>query len=148
MTGGRHWFLLAAVVLLPTAVVGQAPDGVRSTLVTVDVRSGSIDTVYSEIRHFEAPNWASDGTFIVNSGGLLYRIPADGAGLEEIQTGFADQLNNDHGISPDGDSLVISHAADEHIEEADQAWLASSIYVLPIHGSASPRKGPSTSAFT
>ena len=114
----------------------------RSTLVTVEISTGRIDTVYGERRHFEAPNWSPDGRyFIVNSDGLLYRLRADGdGGLERIPTGFATRLNNDHGISPDGDSLVISHAAEEHITDPGQAWLASSIYVLPVEGSATPRK--------
>ncbi|MDX1675536.1 MAG: hypothetical protein R3314_12135 [Longimicrobiales bacterium] len=134
--------LLAVVSLfVPGPLSGQAGDTVRSTLVTVEIASGRIDTIHSEVRHFEAPNWSPDGRdFIVNSDGLLYRLPAGGGGLEVIPTGFATRLNNDHGISPDGDSLVISHAAEEHIEDPDQAWLASSIYVLPAAGSPTPRK--------
>lgn len=122
--------------------VGQSFETIRSMLATVEIASGRIDTVYSEDRHFEAPNWSPDGRyFIVNSGGRLYRLPADGVGgLDEIPTGFATRLNNDHGISPDGGSLVISHAAEEHITDPEQAWLASSIYLLPIEGSATPRK--------
>jgi Tol biopolymer transport system component len=132
--------VLAIGVLPPGPVRGQTDTTVRSTLVTIDVFSGRMDTVYSEVGHFEAPNWAPDGGFIVNSGGRLYRVAGDGGGLKEIPTGFATRLNNDHGISPDGDRLVISHAAGEHIDDPDQAWLASSIYVLPIEGSAHPRK--------
>jgi Tol biopolymer transport system component/lysophospholipase L1-like esterase len=115
---------------------------IRSTLATVDIGSGHIDTVYGEWRHFEAPNWSPDGRyFIVNSGGRLYRVSADaGGGLVEIPTGFATRLNNDHGISPDGRRLAISHSAEEHIPEVEQAWMASSIYVLPIEGSPAPEK--------
>lgn len=144
--------LLIAVVVLPgwwnrttsgrgvrAAMEGPA---VRSMLVTVEISSGRVDTVYSERRHFEAPNWSPDGSsFIVNSEGRLYRLPAHGGGgLEVIPTGFATRLNNDHGLSPDGDSLVISHAAEEHITDPDQAWLASTIYILPAEGSSTPRK--------
>ena len=136
-----RFLLLVSGLLLPGPLLGQADDDVRSTLVTVDIASGRIDTVHSERRHFEAPNWSPDGRWIVvNSAGRLYRLPADGGALTEIPTGFATRLNNDHGISPDGDSLVISHAATEHMDDPDQAWLASSIYVLPAEGSSEPRK--------
>lgn len=108
---------------------------IRSSLRTVDVSSGRIDVAYTEDRHFEAPNWSRDGRFfIVNSNGRLYRLPASGAtGLEEIPTGFATRANNDHGISPDGRTLVLSH----HVTED---WLTSSLYTMPIDGSSAPVK--------
>jgi TolB protein len=127
---------------MPSSVLGQSDRTIRSSLRTVEIESGSIETVYSVDRHFEAPNWSPDGQFfIVNSAGRLYRLQGDGSGgLVEIPTGFATRLNNDHGISPDGTSLAVSHAAEEHIADPEQAWLASSIYVLPIEGSDSPVK--------
>jgi TolB protein len=133
--------LLPLSLLVPSSVVGQA-DTIRSSLRTVEISSGRIETVYSDDRHFEAPNWSRDGRFfVVNSNGRLYQLPARGAkGLKEIPTGFATRLNNDHGISPDGRSLVLSHVADEHITDPAQDWLASSIYILPIAGSATPVK--------
>lgn len=134
------FLLVAAGFLLPGPVPGPSGVDIRSTLVTADIATGVIDTVHSELRHFEAPNWSPSGFFIVNSGGRLYRLPATGGGLEEIPTGLATRLNNDHGISPDGRRLVISHAAEEHIDDPAEAWLASSIYILPIEGSPAPRK--------
>jgi Tol biopolymer transport system component len=138
----RVLVVLLSSFLVPGAGSGQSADGIRSHLLTVDIASGRIDTVYSEDRHFEAPNWSLDGSyFLVNAAGLLYRLAADGSGaLAHIPTGFATSLNNDHGISPDGTQLVISHAAEEHITDPDQAWLASSIYLLPIDGSETPTK--------
>lgn len=114
----------------------------RSFLRTVDVETGKIETLYQLDLHIEAPNWTPDGSFfIVNQGGKLYRLPASGNGdLVEIPTGFATRLNNDHGVSPDGRQLVISHHAEEHIEDPAQDWLASSLYILPIEGAAEPRK--------
>jgi len=138
--------LLLLVVLwsitVQPALSGQVEPSLRSTLQTVDILSGRVDTVHSEARHFEAPNWSHDGQhFIVNSAGRLYRLRADGiGGLSEIPTGFATRLNNDHGISPDGEYLALSHHADEHIADPEQAWLASSIYIMPIDGSAPPVK--------
>ena len=108
----------------------------------MDIHSERITVVYRDDRHFEAPNWSPDGRFfVVNSKGRLYRLPAGGdKRLEEIPTGFATRANNDHGISPDGRSLVLSHHADEHITDPAQDWLASSIYILPIGGSPAPVK--------
>lgn len=127
---------------MTTRVAGQAGGDVRSSLLTVEVPSGRVDTVYSDTIHFEAPNWSRDGRFfIVNRAGRLYRLTAGGAGrLTEIPTGFATRLNNDHGISPDGGRLVVSHHAAEHIADPAQDWLASSIYILPIDGTPAPVK--------
>lgn len=124
------------------AAAGQSRDSIHSTLVTVEIATGRIDTVLTAARHFEAPNWSPDGAyFVVNSGGRLYRIAARGdARLDEIPTGFATRLNNDHGITADGRFLILSHHAAEHVEDPRQDWLASSVYIMPIDGSAPPRK--------
>ena len=134
--------LLLSSMVVPTRVLGQSDGTIRSSLRTVEIHSGRIATVYTDDRHFEAPNWSPDGRFfVVNSDGRLYRLSARGdKRLVEIPTGFATRVNNDHGISPDGKYLVLSHAAEEHITDADQDWLASSIYVLPIAGSPKPVK--------
>ena len=126
----------------PSVLFAQSGGEIRSLLKTVEVPSGRIETIYSDDLHFEAPNWSPDGRyFVVNSGGRLYRLARDGdARLEEIPTGFATRLNNDHGFSPDGGHIVISHIAEEHITDEEQDWLASSIYVLPSAGSATPVK--------
>ena len=92
--------LLPLVVLwsvaVPYALSGQPEPAIHSTLQTVEIHSGRIDTIHREARHFEAPNWSHDGqSFIVNSAGRLYRLRADGiGGLAEIPTGFATRLNN------------------------------------------------------
>lgn len=134
--------LVLTSAIFPGAALAQSLDSIRSSLLTVEVPSGHIDTVFIAKRHFEAPNWSPDGRFfIVNSAGRLYRLAASGEKrLDEIPTGFATRINNDHGISPDGRQLVISHAAEEHITDRAQSWLASSVYLLPITGSAAPVK--------
>jgi Tol biopolymer transport system component len=124
------------VILLPALLAaGLAQDSIRSALKTVEVPSGRIETVYTEQRHFEAPNWTRDGEFfIVNSRGRLYLLKTrNPQGLEPIHTGWATRANNDHGISPDGKSLVISH-------ERTEDWQTSTIYHLPITGSTNPRQ--------
>jgi TolB protein len=95
------------------------------------VPSGRIETVYREDRHFEAPNWSRDGRFfVINSEGRLYRVSVRGATrLEPLEAGFATRANNDHGISPDGRSLVLSH-------EITDDWQTSTVYVMPLAGGA------------
>jgi Tol biopolymer transport system component len=124
--------MLLAVLL---AASGMTQDSIRSALKTVDIASGTVETVYAEQRHFEAPNWSRDGRyFIINSKGRLYRLDArDPRELRPINTGFATRANNDHGISPDGKSLVISH-------EITEDWQTSTVFHLPITGSAAPRQ--------
>lgn len=69
----------------------------------------------------ESPNWTPDGQWlIVNSGGKLYRVSAQGGDLEEISTGSIQTCNNDHVLSPDGKRVYISSRG--------------SLYVLPIEG--------------
>src|SRR6266550_1436260 len=100
---------------------------VRSFLKTVDISSGRIETVYRADRRFEAPNWSRDGRyFLINREGRLYRLPVSGSQLAELPVDLATpRINNDHGISPDGKSLVISH-------EPTEDWLTSSVYTLAI----------------
>jgi|TARA_Y100000310_G_scaffold312604_1_gene360061 Tol biopolymer transport system component len=100
---------------------------VISRLETIDVHSRERTVVYEEGAHFEAPNWSLDGQyFIINYKGKLYKLPMDHPVLELIHTDFADRCNNDHGISPDGDKLVLSHY--------DSVLKKSLIYTLPVNG--------------
>lgn len=69
----------------------------------------------------EAPNWEPSGrTLLVNGGGKLYRVPLEEPRLIPVDTGFAARLNNDHGISPDGATIVISN----HRERGSEIFLA------------------------
>jgi TolB protein len=109
--------------------IQQKPDSLKnieSTLETIPVSSFDRRVVYHTAGRIEAPNWTPDGkTLIYNSGGLLYKISAEGGEPVVIPTDFAKKINNDHGISPDGTQLVIS----------DQTETGKSlIYTLPIEG--------------
>lgn len=102
----------------------------ESRLEIIDIETGERTLVYSDYVRFEAPNWTPDGEdLIFNQEGLLYRIPVQGGDPKEIPTGFATSNNNDHGISPDGTQLVISH----HSEDKPSG-MNSTIYILPIEG--------------
>jgi Tol biopolymer transport system component len=111
---------------------------VESTLETISISSKDRHVVYHARSHFEAPNWAPDGSYLLfNSKGHMYRLPVKGGEPQLIDTGIADRCNNDHGISPDGKQLAISH----HGPGGN-----SLIYVLPVTG-GTPRQvtpvGPS-----
>ena len=98
-------------------------------LETMDVNSGMRKVIYEKSDRFEAPNWMPDGKqLLINMDGSLYKIPVDGGQLYKLNTGFADQNNNDHGISFDGKMLAISH----HRENMP-GW-GSTVYVLPLEG--------------
>jgi TolB protein len=107
---------------------------VESIIETVDIETGKTTVVHQARQHIEAPNWSKDGSYlVVNSGGLLYRLPLEGGGLQWINTGFARHCNNDHGLSPDGRQLVIS-SQDTTVQGA-----GSTIYILPAEG-GEPRR--------
>ena len=83
---------------------------IHSTLEIYDLEQRQRRVLFTAPRHIEAPNWSHDGQFlVVNGDGLLYRVPLEQPALELIDTGSARRCNNDHGISPDGQTLVISH---------------------------------------
>lgn len=99
-----------------------------SRVETMDVESGHRTVVHKEPRSLQAPNWTPDDeALIYNSEGLLYRFDLATRTPEEIDTDFADQNNNDHVLSFDGDQIGISHHSDEHDGN-------SIIYTVPIEG--------------
>ncbi len=120
------------------AVLAPGQKRVRETSIEIlDVATGARTVVYRGREHFEAPNWVPDGRrLIINRGGRICALPVEGGELAAIDTAFATRCNNDHGPSPDGKQLAISH----HEKGV------SLIYVLPI-GGGTPRqvtaKGPS-----
>ena len=96
------------VSLRSVGVVEAAARTVESTLETVDTETGERSVVFRSRSHFEAPNWSRDGKALYyNGGGNIYRLPLDGGEPVRIDTGGI-QCNNDHGLSPDGKTLVIS----------------------------------------
>lgn len=108
---------------------------VESRLEILDLATGQRRVVYRAAGRFEAPNWTKDGHHLIfNQQGRLYRIPVDGGTPVEIPTGFARFNNNDHGVSPDGQWLAISHHNGEQ-PTGDNA----TIYVVPLTG-GTPRQ--------
>lgn len=96
-----------------------------SEICIFDMPTRSVSVLLRHEGHIEAPNWHPDGYLIVNRSGALFRVPLDAPALQKIDTGFAVNCNNDHGISPDGAQLVISDSTHHG---------ASCIYTLPVTG--------------
>ncbi|MBY5582549.1 TolB family protein [Rhizobium leguminosarum] len=98
----------------------------RSSVKIYNVRTGRAREVWQTDRLVEAPNFSPDSSYLLlNGDGLLYRLPLDGGEVVKVDTGFAVNCNNDHGISPDGTEIVISDKTE---------FGKSAIYILPIEG--------------
>ncbi|MCY4205880.1 MAG: hypothetical protein OXE92_09175 [Bacteroidetes bacterium] len=99
---------------------------VESTLEIMDSHTGERQIVRQAEEHFEAPNWSPDSlTLLYNHGGRLYHMPSAGGGPQMLDTQFADRCNNDHGYSPDGTEIALSHHTAEQ---------GSQIYIVPSTG--------------
>jgi len=107
------------------AVFQDSTSKVISRLEILEVESGLRQIVLEKKGRFEAPNWYNDGSFfIINGGGLLYKVSVDGTQVDTLDTAFLTRCNNDHGISPDGKTLVISN----------NDSVGSRIYTMPMSG--------------
>jgi Tol biopolymer transport system component len=103
-----------------------------SVLETVTAASTDRRVEYVAPAHFEAPNWSRDGSYLLfNQDGKIYRLPLDGSAPILMPTSPEDHCNNDHGISPDGQSIAIS--------DQSGATHLSSIFIVPF-GGGTPRK--------
>ncbi|MEP3278638.1 MAG: hypothetical protein ABJN26_18430 [Stappiaceae bacterium] len=104
----------------------------KSSVVLYTLATGKEEVVIATDDLIEAPNWSVCGSYLVlNGNGLIYRLDLNGDGqLHQIDTGDMTRCNNDHGISPDGKTLVISdNGADG----------GSCIYTVPIEGGTPKR---------
>jgi TolB protein len=84
--------------------------GQVSQLTVIDADGGNRKVLFEADEIIEAPNWTPDGQWlIVNAGGELWCFAADGSGTtEKIDTGSIRNLNNDHVLSPDGQTVYMS----------------------------------------
>lgn len=95
----------------------------------LNVFSGERKVIFEKPGRFEAPNWMPDGKkLLFNMDGSLFTIPVEGGEPEKINTGFANNINNDHGISFDGKLLAISHGRN------GLPGGGSTVYVMPVEG--------------
>ena len=113
-------------LLLGKPGIAQVQQNIASELVILNTQTGEERIILRENRHFEAPNWSRDGTFLlINAGGLLEKISLTGEKSGIIHEGIVSSANNDHGLSFDGKTLVFSK---------NDKGLGSRIYTLPMEG--------------
>lgn len=82
---------------------------VKSLLQIYDLKDGRSEVLRELEGHYEAPNWhPTRDELLINGGGRLFRVGLDVPALQVVTTGMAMRLNNDHGISPDGETLFLT----------------------------------------
>lgn len=119
-------------VIIPAAVDFKPyRDYIGSHLEIMDVQTGLRKILYSVPNSIQAPNWTPDGKqLIYNSEGLLYNFDLTTNQPSRLNTGFANQNNNDHVLSFNGKQIAISnHVGTKRI---------STLFVLPVTGSDNP----------
>ena len=121
---------LLLLILLTTPLLCLAQKPIISQLETFDIQTNQRRVVHRDTGRFEAPNWTHDGTYlIVNQQGKLYRVAVKTGRKELINTDFATACNNDHGLTPDGKTIIISHN-DRRAAPANN----SRIFTVPLAG--------------
>ncbi|PRX43241.1 TolB family protein [Salegentibacter salegens] len=112
----------------------QYQEYLGSNLEILNVETGKRKILYNSAHSIQAPNWVNkDKDLIYNSNGYLYRYDLKSEKVEQIETGFATNNNNDHVFSFDESILGISH----HNHEDDGA---SSLYIMDPAGDTLPQK--------
>jgi len=102
-------------------------DYIGSNIELMDVFSGNRKIIYQSGISLQAPNWTKGGnSLIYNSKGLMYRLDLKTLQSRQIFTGPERNINNDHVISFDGNTLGISNTP-EHGK-------SSLVYTLPLEG--------------
>jgi TolB protein len=116
------------------------PSHVRSRITIYNIETKTARVVFTDDKLWEAPNWSPNGKYLLaNSGGALYRIPVPSGMLivertpvdpkkrqpqpEKLSLDASYKVNNDHGITRDGNWLAISAVRDG--AQASQVYIAS-----------------------
>ncbi|GAB3642471.1 TolB family protein [Spirosoma arcticum] len=118
------------------------PKPVLSRLEIYDLATGNRRVVRQDSVRFEAPNWTRDGkSLIINERGLLYKVAVANGQKTVINTGSVTTCNNDHGLTPDGQTIIISANANNPGGSTN-----SNVFTLPLTGGEPTRitaQGPS-----
>lgn len=120
-------------------------DYIGSVLELLDVSTGRREVIHANAQPFEAPNWTRDGSALifnssgadVNWRGRLHRFDLMTRLSTVIDTATNIRNNNDHVLSPDGQTLAIS----------DQSQGGSAIYTVPVGGGTPKRITPQTPSY-
>ena len=109
-------------------------DYIGSYMETMNVETGLRKTLFYSAHSIQAPNWVNDDKELVyNSNGYLYRYTFENEEVQQINSGFAINNNNDHVFSFDESILGISH------HNQDEGG-TSSIYIMNPKGDSIPKK--------
>lgn len=118
------------------------PKPVVSRLEIYDLGTGNRRVVRQDSVRFEAPNWTRDGKFLlINERGLLYKVAVADGQKTVINTGSVTTCNNDHGLTPNGQTIIIS-ANGINPDGSNN----SNVFTLPLAGGEPTRitaRGPS-----
>lgn len=129
--------------LVYPAWAGMRPyhDYLGSRLEIMNVASGHREIYYTSPGSIQAPNWMKDGRHLIyNQQGHIYRFDLKTRSSSLVNTGTADQNNNDHVLSFDGKMLGLScGVADAHGQSA--------IFVVPSKGGSPRRITPNTPSY-
>ena len=143
-----RWLIFSLIIGSFHLTLHCQMDNVQSTLEIYHLDNQQRQIVIQENDHFEAPNWSPDGSYLlINGHGKLQRVDLNTKKKSEINTGFADKLNNDHGLSPDGKQIVISHHDQTVVTNDQPRWYNSRIYILPIEGGTPKAITPNVPSF-
>ena len=106
-------------------------DYIGSHIEVMEVATGHRKILHSAPNSLQAPNWTKDGKqLIYNSEGLLYNYELSNGAISVLNTGTANQNNNDHVLSFDGKQMAISnHMGEKRI---------STLFTLPVTGTDKP----------
>lgn len=129
----RTWIAAGIVVVGVVGLSGESaihaqpapPTVAKSHVMVFDLASKTSREVYVGDGVWEAPNWSRDGrTLLVNSGGRLYTLPADGsAAPAPLALDPSYRCNNDHDWSADGTKLAFS--ASSPTSQQSQVYVAN-----------------------
>ncbi len=110
-------------------------NSITSKLEIINIQNKKRRIVYEEAGLFEAPNWSRDGNYLIfNRQGQLYKFEFESNTTQLIPSDFAIRNNNDHGLSPDGKHIALSHHSSDTKDQGD-----SIIYIMPSEGDTPTR---------
>lgn len=89
-------------------------DDDESILEIYDVETDTHGVIKEFPYLIEAPNWSKDGRYLTyNSDGRIFKFDLETKESTEVPMDFVTNCNNDHVLSPDGESIAVSHGVKE-----------------------------------